>query len=95
MDRLPDSHRRVLDLIAEGLSNQQIGRRLGLTEKTVKNYVTLILRALDVPNRTAAALKWEPRPTDPPPPTEVVQLVLAAHAAGVEEGLRQCATDGH
>jgi len=54
--RLTDQERHVLDLIADGLSNRQVAARLFLAEKTVKNYMTSIMRKLDVPSRTAAAL---------------------------------------
>jgi DNA-binding NarL/FixJ family response regulator len=46
----------VLRLIAEGLSNKQIGRRLELTEGTVKGYVSQILAKLHLEDRTQAAL---------------------------------------
>jgi DNA-binding NarL/FixJ family response regulator len=47
---------RILDLLAEGLSNRDIAGRIGTTEKTVKNHVSIILRKLDLANRTQAAL---------------------------------------
>jgi two-component system, NarL family, response regulator LiaR len=46
----------VLRLIATGMSNQQIGMALGITEKTVKNHASSILSKLDVLSRTEAAL---------------------------------------
>ena len=54
--RLTDQERLVLDLVADGLSNRQVAALLFLAEKTVKNYMTSIMRKLDVPSRTAAAL---------------------------------------
>ncbi|MDT7555367.1 MAG: two-component system, NarL family, response regulator DevR, partial [Pseudonocardiales bacterium] len=45
---LTDQERRILDLIAEGLTNRQIGTRLGLAEKTVKNYVSSMLSKIGV-----------------------------------------------
>ncbi|GLI28608.1 transcriptional regulatory protein DevR [Agromyces rhizosphaerae] len=48
--------RQVLGLIAEGLTNRQIGERLSLAEKTVKNYVSGLLRKLGVERRTQAAV---------------------------------------
>ena len=47
----------VLNLIAKGLSNKQIAFELGITEGTVKLYVTAILKQLGVFNRTAALIK--------------------------------------
>lgn len=46
----------VLELLAEGRSNRQIGNRLGLTEGTVKGYVSILLDKLGVQDRTQAAL---------------------------------------
>ena len=47
---------RVLDLLAEGRSNRQIGELLGLTEGTVKIHVSAIMKAMGVSNRAEAAL---------------------------------------
>jgi two-component system, NarL family, nitrate/nitrite response regulator NarL len=48
--------RQVLELVATGLSNQEIGIKLGLAEKTVKHYMTNILTKLQVRSRVEAAL---------------------------------------
>jgi two-component system response regulator DevR len=48
--------RQVLDLIADGLTNRQIGERLELAEKTVKNYVSGLLAKLGMERRTQAAV---------------------------------------
>jgi DNA-binding NarL/FixJ family response regulator len=48
--------RQVLELIAEGLTNRQIGERLRLAEKTVKNYVSGLLSKLGMERRTQAAV---------------------------------------
>lgn len=56
LSRLTDGESRVLDLIAEGLTNRQIGERLHLAEKTVKNQVTGLLAKLGVQRRTQAAV---------------------------------------
>jgi DNA-binding NarL/FixJ family response regulator len=48
----------VLDLLGTGLSNVLIGRRLGLTEKTVKNHLNHIFAKLGVQNRTEAVVRW-------------------------------------
>jgi two-component system, NarL family, response regulator DevR len=52
----PQEH-RVASLLAEGLTNRQIGERLGLAEKTVKNHVSAVLTKLGAANRTEAALR--------------------------------------
>jgi DNA-binding NarL/FixJ family response regulator len=46
----------IISLIAEGLSNREIAGRLFLAEKTVKNYVSVILGKLGMQRRTQAAL---------------------------------------
>ena len=53
---LTDREREILALIAEGMTNRQIGERLFLAEKTVKNYVSSLLAKLGVQSRTQAAL---------------------------------------
>lgn len=53
---LTEQQRRILELLAEGLTNKEIGERLFLAEKTVKNHVTRILAKLGVQRRTQAAL---------------------------------------
>ncbi|SJN36567.1 Regulatory protein, LuxR:Response regulator receiver [Microbacterium esteraromaticum] len=47
---------QVLDLITGGLTNREIGERLGLAEKTVKNYVSGLLAKLGMERRTQAAV---------------------------------------
>jgi DNA-binding NarL/FixJ family response regulator len=61
---LTDRQIEVLALLMQGKSNKAICRTLGLAEHTVKNYVTAILKALNVTNRTeaviaVAALGWD------------------------------------
>ena len=46
----------MLNLIADGLTNREIGLRLGLAEKTVKNYVSALLAKLGMERRTQAAV---------------------------------------
>ncbi|WP_113699472.1 response regulator [Nonomuraea lactucae] len=52
---LSEQERHILDLIGEGLTNRQIGERLFLAEKTVKNYVSNLLSKLNMQRRTQAA----------------------------------------
>lgn len=47
----------ILLLIRDGLSNKQIALRLGISERTVKNHVMMILLKLDAANRTEAVVK--------------------------------------
>ena len=54
--RLSDQERTVLELIGEGLTNRQIGERMFLAEKTVKNYVSHLLAKLGLERRTQAAV---------------------------------------
>jgi DNA-binding NarL/FixJ family response regulator len=54
---LTDREREVLDLIAHGLGNHQIARKLVLAEKTVRNHITHIFLKLQVSDRTAAAAR--------------------------------------
>jgi two-component system nitrate/nitrite response regulator NarL len=56
IEELTSRERDVLALVASGLSNAEIGGRLGLTEKTVKGYMTSILGKLQVASRVEAAL---------------------------------------
>lgn len=56
LDELTERERQILELIADGKSNKEIGQRLFLAEKTVKHYVTNILQKLRVRNRVQAAL---------------------------------------
>jgi DNA-binding NarL/FixJ family response regulator len=56
-DGLTEREREVLALIAQGTSNAQIARALGLSLKTVQNYVSRILEKLQVADRTQAALR--------------------------------------
>lgn len=52
---LTPSERRVLELIGDGLPNREIGERLGVAEKTVKNHITAILAKLGLQRRTQVA----------------------------------------
>jgi DNA-binding NarL/FixJ family response regulator len=52
---LTEQERRILELIGEGLTNRQIGERMFLAEKTVKNYVSALFAKLGMERRTQAA----------------------------------------
>ncbi|GMU29844.1 MAG: hypothetical protein AMXMBFR19_01840 [Chthonomonadaceae bacterium] len=54
---LSDREQEILDLIAEGMRNKEIANKLCIAEKTVKNHVSNILKALHVNSRTEAAMK--------------------------------------
>jgi DNA-binding NarL/FixJ family response regulator len=60
---LSPQEQRILNLIAEGLTNRQIGARLHLAEKTVKNYVSTLLHKLGFERRTEAAVYASTRTT--------------------------------
>jgi DNA-binding NarL/FixJ family response regulator len=55
LSRLTGQERRILELIGHGLTNRQIGAQLGLAEKTVKNYVSVLFAKLGMQRRTQAA----------------------------------------
>ncbi|HJQ45794.1 MAG TPA: response regulator transcription factor [Amycolatopsis sp.] len=55
-ESLSPQEKRVLELIASGLTNRQIAERLFLAEKTVKNYVSSLLHKLGFERRTEAAV---------------------------------------
>ena len=59
-DQLTPRERQVLLLVAEGLVNKQIARRLGISEKTTKAHLTRVYAAIGVSDRTQAAL-WAER----------------------------------
>lgn len=53
---LSPQEKRILDFIAQGLTNRQIGEQMYLAEKTVKNYVSNVLSKLGMSRRTEAAV---------------------------------------
>jgi len=53
---LSDRERQVLRLASKGLANKQIGRALGITERTVKVHLGNVFRQIGVSDRTSAAL---------------------------------------
>jgi DNA-binding NarL/FixJ family response regulator len=58
VDRLTPRQREVLALTAAGLSNREIGERLGIAWRTVQKTMERVFRQLGVPNRTQAAMIW-------------------------------------
>jgi two-component system, NarL family, nitrate/nitrite response regulator NarL len=61
---LSDREEQILNLIVQGLSNRLIGSELGLSEKTIKGYVTQMMHRLHVRNRVEAALMATERMTE-------------------------------
>ena len=60
-EELTPREMEILQLLAEGLSNREIGQRLHLAEKTVKHYMTNLLEKLEVGSRVQAALMAQKR----------------------------------
>lgn len=56
--RLTPTEQRIVEMIAEGMTNRAIGERLHLAEKTIKNYVSTVLEKLEVARRAEAAVYW-------------------------------------
>jgi DNA-binding CsgD family transcriptional regulator len=56
LDVLTKREREILALVAEGCANKEIARRLVISERTARTHVSSILRKLDLPSRTQAAL---------------------------------------
>ncbi|HEX9923145.1 MAG TPA: response regulator transcription factor [Anaerolineae bacterium] len=54
---LTDQELRILTMVAEGASNKDIATDLALSERTIKNYMSLIFQKLQVNNRTEAAIR--------------------------------------
>jgi len=69
LEALSPQERRILELLAEGLSNRELAEQMFLAEKTVKNYVSNLLAKLGFQRRTEAALFAQRSLTrkDPPP----------------------------
>ena len=55
MTALTERERQIMRLVSEGLSNKEIGRRLNITDGTIKVHLHHIFRKLDISNRTALA----------------------------------------
>ncbi|MDM4718214.1 response regulator transcription factor [Micromonospora sp. WMMA1363] len=56
LQSLTDQERRILEYVAEGLTNREIASKMFLAEKTVKNYVSSVLAKLGLERRTQAAV---------------------------------------
>jgi two-component system, NarL family, response regulator DevR len=56
LEVLTPQEKRILDLVGEGLTNREVARRMQLSEKTVKNYVSSMLTKLGLSSRTQAAV---------------------------------------
>src|ERR671926_1110648 len=56
LKQLTDQERRILEYIAQGLTNHEIAQRMFLADKTVKNYVSSVLAKLGLERRTQAAV---------------------------------------
>ena len=61
-DRVPnENERRVIELVARGLKNKEVGDVIGKSQETVKNYLRIIYDKLGVWNRVELALWYESR----------------------------------
>lgn len=58
---------RILELVAQGKTNREIGRAMYLSDKTVKHYISGLLRKLHVARRSEAAALWAGAPRKAPP----------------------------
>ena len=54
---LTEQERKILTLVAEGASNKDIASEMSLSERTIKNYLSIIFQKLQVNNRTEAAIR--------------------------------------
>jgi DNA-binding CsgD family transcriptional regulator len=80
---LTPQERRVLEHIAAGLTNRQIGEEMSMAEKTVKNYVTSVLAKLGMERRTRR------RPSRPPTKAGLSGVVAPDGTFGPAGGGRQ------
>lgn len=55
---LTQQEQNIVELISQGKTNKEISKELFVAEKTVRNYVSTILKKINVDNRTEAALYW-------------------------------------
>jgi DNA-binding NarL/FixJ family response regulator len=68
-DSLTVREEEILDEVAQGLTNKEVANRLGISEKTVKHYMTNIMEKLQVRNRVEAALRNRNTNRDPNAPS--------------------------
>jgi len=80
LEQLTPRQREILELMAKGLTNEEIGGALGISPATVKTHVTALLATLDVSNRTEAAALFHSDPG--------AGAWGAGGAAGVHAGLQ-------
>src|SRR3954469_11259929 len=85
---LTDQERRILEYVAQGLTNREIAGRMFLAEKTVKNYVSSLLAKLGLERRTQAAVLATKLLGDHPPCPGVRSLVTAV-VSTVSRGARR------
>ena len=78
LGRLTGQERRILALIAEGMTNRQIADNVHLAEKTVKNYVSNLLAKLGMERRTQAAVYGARLGQQPPPRASTHRLSCIA-----------------
>jgi DNA-binding NarL/FixJ family response regulator len=64
LSELTDREKEILSLVAEGLTNREIGAQIHLAEKTIKHYMTNILQKLHVRSRVEAALIMQKQKLD-------------------------------
>jgi DNA-binding NarL/FixJ family response regulator len=83
LPHLPPRQRQVLDLVAEGKSNKQIARDLGLSCGTIKVHLALLFKTLGVTSRSAAAV------------TLVRHLQAQAQAQSQAHRCPHCQCQGH
>ena len=60
-DALTEMEEKILALVSKGMTNKEISAHLYIAEKTVRNYLSRVMRKIDVGNRTEAALYWNNR----------------------------------
>ncbi|HVV72347.1 MAG TPA: response regulator transcription factor, partial [Verrucomicrobiae bacterium] len=70
LDLLSSQERRVVALVAEGKTNKEIGREMGLSDKTVKNYLSNAMDKLSLSRRSQAAAYFITQTRSPAPPAK-------------------------